>query len=101
MSEHTGIKGKTPHALARANLAAARKTAREARTTDEQLAQLNQRPGNSERERGRLQAARIPIRSHEPLNPTPEDEQALIELLTEAAETPTVRRRRTRKKTGS
>jgi hypothetical protein len=99
MSEHTGIRGKTPHALARANLADARKTARDTRTIDQQLALLDQRPGNSERERSRLQAARYAEKMHEPLNLTPEDEQALTELLAEAAETPTVRRRRTRRKT--
>jgi hypothetical protein len=46
--------GKTPYQEARAIGAAKRKEARDARSIDEQLALLDQRPGESKRERKRL-----------------------------------------------
>ncbi len=55
MSKNSGVQGKTVPQLARAMAAAKRKSRRDARTVAEQLAELDTRPGNSLRERGRLQ----------------------------------------------
>lgn len=54
MSEHSGVDGKTPHQLARSIGAARRKELHDARTVEEQLALINERPGESRRERARL-----------------------------------------------
>jgi hypothetical protein len=57
VSEHSGVPGKTPWQAARAQRAAERKTAYEARTVEEQLVLLDSRPGASKRERKRLERA--------------------------------------------
>lgn len=54
MSEHSRMPGKTPHQEARAIGAQRRREHRDVRTTEEQLALLDQRPGESKRERKRL-----------------------------------------------
>lgn len=54
MSEHSSMSGKTPHQEARSIGAARRKELHDARTAEEQLALINERPGESRRERARL-----------------------------------------------
>jgi hypothetical protein len=54
MSKTTGIKGKTVPQLIRAQAAEVRARERATRTAEQQLALLDQRPGNSARERSRL-----------------------------------------------
>jgi hypothetical protein len=56
MSEHSHTPGKTPYQEARALGAKLRLAHRETRSTEEQLALLDARPGESKRERKRLQA---------------------------------------------
>ncbi len=56
MSKNSGVTGKTVWQLVRQTAAAARIAARATRTNEEQLALLDQRPGNSARERARLTA---------------------------------------------
>ena len=55
MSKSTGIKGYPPDRVRRAANADDRRARREARTPAEQLALLDERPGNSHRERERLE----------------------------------------------
>lgn len=54
MSKKSGVLGKTPFQVERAISAATRKEQRAARSTEEQLAVLDKRPGQSLRERARL-----------------------------------------------
>lgn len=54
MSKGTGIKGMTVPHLSRANRAQELRVAREARTPQQQLALLDERPGKASRERRRL-----------------------------------------------
>jgi hypothetical protein len=55
MSKGTGIKGTTVPKLSRRNLAEGRQAVRADRSPEEQLRELDLRPGNSTRERARLQ----------------------------------------------
>jgi len=54
MSKNSGVTGKTPWQVARAEAAQVRQAHRDERTPDEQLALLDTRPGSSVRERLRL-----------------------------------------------
>jgi hypothetical protein len=54
MSAGSGVPGKTVPALVRSQAAVTRQEARDNRTTEQQLALLDQRPGSSARERKRL-----------------------------------------------
>lgn len=54
MSKGSGVAGKTVDQLARVEGAAARKAERSKRSVEEQLALLDERPGQSLRERARL-----------------------------------------------
>lgn len=54
MSKATGIKGKTPEQLRRSQDAEQRERVYEQRSTEEQLAELDTRPGNAAKERKRL-----------------------------------------------
>lgn len=54
MSKNSSVAGKTPWQAARSEGAAKRKAVYEARTPQEQLALLEDRPGSSARERKRL-----------------------------------------------
>lgn len=55
MSEHSTTPGKTPEQERRAVAAALRQEERDQRSPAEQLAELDHRPGDSVRERARLQ----------------------------------------------
>jgi hypothetical protein len=54
MSKNSGVTGKTVPQLIRQRFAADRAAARAERTNEQQLALLDQRPGNATRERARL-----------------------------------------------
>lgn len=54
VSEHSGVPGKTPDGALRQEGAARRQAAREGRTSAEQIALLNGRPGASAKEKARL-----------------------------------------------
>ena len=54
MSKNSGVNGKTVPQADRAEAARNRQLDRALRTTDQQLALLDQRPGQSSRERARL-----------------------------------------------
>lgn len=54
MSKNSGVAGKTVPQLQRVQPAKDRQAARDARSADEQLALLDQRPGQSAKERRRL-----------------------------------------------
>lgn len=54
MSKGTGVKGYTPDRLRRSKEAAVRQAERDQRTPSDQMALVNKRPGESAKERGRL-----------------------------------------------
>lgn len=54
MSKNSGVLGKTVWQLVRLTAATARAAARATRTNEQQIAILDQRPGNAARERARL-----------------------------------------------
>lgn len=54
MSKNSGVSGKTVPQVIRYAAAVDRQEARDARSTEQQLALLDERPGNSARERARL-----------------------------------------------
>lgn len=61
MSEKSLIKGKTPWQAARAENAQKRQAMRDDRSPQEQLALLDDRPGESKRERARLTVAAVAL----------------------------------------
>lgn len=54
MSKNSGVSGKTVPQVIRYAAAVDRQEVRDARSTEQQLALLDERPGNSARERARL-----------------------------------------------
>ena len=54
MTKNSGVTGKTIPQLTRSRIAEERKIMRDARTTAQQLKELDLRPGRSARERARL-----------------------------------------------